>query len=165
MCHCGAQCKFVVLVSNGQCRGAIAELHEDKKQIESKLKIMTEGQRTLSKWILIVSGFFALMELMVSVAICFSPQSVLESVDFSAKGVDYLAYMWAARQFALGFIFAFATIKKSVPMLTIAYIFFLVMFVGDFFIGISQKENSLIISALVMCVISSVLIFVINKIK
>ena len=48
-------------------------------------------------------------------------------------------------------------------MLTIAYIFFLVMFVGDFFIGISQKENVLIISAVVMCVISSVMIIVINK--
>ncbi|MEK7264289.1 MAG: hypothetical protein AAB071_07260, partial [Bacteroidota bacterium] len=68
-----------------------------------------------------------------------------------------------SRQFALGFIFAFATFKKSIPMLTIAYIFFLVMFVGDFFIGISQKENSLIIAALVMCVISSAMLFVINK--
>jgi hypothetical protein len=73
--------------------------------------------------------------------------------------------MWASRQFALGFIFAFATIKKSIPMLTIAYIFFVVMFIGDFFIGISQKEISLIISALVMCIISSVMIYVINKRK
>jgi len=50
-------------------------------------------------------------------------------------------------------------------MLTIAYIFFLVMMVGDFFIGISQKEASLIIGALVMCIISSALIFAINKRK
>ncbi len=126
---------------------------------------MTEGQKSLPKWILIVSGLFALLELMVSVSLCFSPQSVLETVDLNAKGVDYLIYMWAARQFALGFIFAFATFKKSIPMLTIAYIFFLVMFVGDFFIGISQKEYSLIISALVMCIISSVLVVVINKRK
>ena len=54
---------------------------------------MTEGQKSLPKWILIVSGLFALMELMVSVAICFSPQSVLETVDLNAKGVDYLIYM------------------------------------------------------------------------
>ena len=126
---------------------------------------MTEGQQSLPKWILIVSGLFALLELMVSLSLCFSPQSVLETVDLNAKGVDYVVYMWATRQFALGFIFAFATFKKSIPMLTIAYIFFLVMFVGDFFIGISQKENSLIISALVMCVISSVMIFAINKRK
>ncbi len=126
---------------------------------------MTEGQKSLPKWILIVSGLFALLELMVSLSLCFSPQSVLETVDLNAKGVDYLIYMWAARQFALGFIFAFATFKKSIPMLTIAYIFFLVMFVGDFFIGISQKEYSLIISALVMCIISSVLVVVINKRK
>ena len=126
---------------------------------------MAEEQKSLSKWILIVSGFFALMELGVSVSLCISPQSILDTVDLNAKGVDYLIYMWAARQFALGFIFAFATIKKSVPMLTVAYIFFLVMFVGDFFIGISQKENSLIISAIVMCIISSALLFVINRRK
>ncbi|HTH57525.1 MAG TPA: hypothetical protein VL728_15850 [Cyclobacteriaceae bacterium] len=126
---------------------------------------MTETTSPLPKWILIVTGFFALMELAVSVSICMSPQSVLENVDFTAKGVTYLAYMWAARQFALGFIFAFATLKKSAPMLTIAYVFFLVMFVGDFTIGILQNENALVISALVMCAISSVLLFMINKRK
>jgi hypothetical protein len=124
---------------------------------------MTEAQKLIPKWILIVSGLFAVMELMVSLTLYFSPQSVLETVDLSAKGVDYVVYMWAARQFALGFIFALATFKRSIPMLTIAYVFFLVMFIGDFFIGILQKENSLIISALIMCAISSALIFVINK--
>jgi hypothetical protein len=126
---------------------------------------MTDEQKLIPKWILILSGVFALLEMMVSVSLCLSPQSVLETVDLNAKGVDYVIYMWAARQFALGFIFAYATFKKSVPMLTIAYIFFFVMFVGDFFIGISQKENSLIISAILMCVISSALIFVLNKKK
>jgi hypothetical protein len=125
--------------------------------------MMTEEQHSLPKWILIVSGLIALLELLVSLSLCFSPQSVLETVDLTAKGVDYVIYMWAARQFALGFIFAFATFKKSIPMLTIAYIFFLVMFVGDFLVGISQKENSLIIAALVMCVISSAMIFALHK--
>jgi hypothetical protein len=124
---------------------------------------MTERQKSVPRWILIVSGIFALLELMVSLSICFSPQSVLETVDVKAKGVDYLIQMWAVRQFALGFIFGFATFKKSIPMLTIAYIFFLVMFVGDLFIGISQKENSLIIAAAIMCIISSALLFAINN--
>ena len=126
---------------------------------------MTEVQRSLPKWILIVSGLFALMELMVSISLCISPESVLETVDLSAKGVDYVINMWAARQFALGFIFGFATIKKSVPMLTLAYIFFLVMFIGDLLIGISQKENAMILSAVVMCGISSAMLFVLNKRK
>jgi hypothetical protein len=126
---------------------------------------MTAEQKSLPTWILIVSGLIALLEIMVSVSLVISPKSVLETVDLNAKGVDYVIYMWAARQFALGFIFAYATFKKSIPMLTIAYIFFLVMFVGDFFIGISQKENSLIISAAVMCIISSGLLFAINKRK
>ena len=126
---------------------------------------MTEEQKSLPKWILIVSALFAVMELMVSVQLAFFPQTMLESVDLTAKGVDYLIYMWAARQFALGVIVAVATWKRSIPMLTIAYIFFLVMFLGDFVIGIIQKESSLIISAVVMAVISSVLIVVINKRK
>jgi hypothetical protein len=126
---------------------------------------MTEEQKSLPKWILIVSGLFALMELMVSISLCISPQSVLETVDLNAKGVDYVIYMWAARQFALGFIFGYATLKKSVPMLTLAYIFFLVMFIGDLLIGISQKENTLIMSAIVMCMISSAMIWVLNMQK
>ena len=126
---------------------------------------MTEEQKSIPKWILIVSGLFALLEIMVSLTLCFSPQSVVETVDLNAKGVEYIIYMWAARQFALGFIFGFATFKKSIPMLTIAYIFLLVMFVGDFFIGISQKNNTLIFSALLMCIISSAMIFAINRRK
>jgi len=128
-------------------------------------QFMTEVQKSLPKWILIVSGLFALLEIMVSISICFSPQSVLEEVDLSAKGVDYLMYMWAARQFALGFIFAYATFKKSIPMLTIAYIFFLVMIIGDLFIGIIKKENSLIIGSIVVCIASSAIIYAINKRK
>ncbi len=126
---------------------------------------MNEVQKPLPKWILIVSGLIAVMELIVSVSLCIAPESVLESVDLSAKGVQYVIYMWAARQFALGVIFAYATFKRSSPMLTLAYIFFLVMFVCDFVIGILQNENSLIISALVMCVISSAMLFAINKRK
>jgi hypothetical protein len=124
---------------------------------------MTQGQKSLPKWILIISGLFALLGLMVSSSLCFSPQSVLQTVDLNAKGVDYLIYMWAARQFAVGFIFGFATLRKSIPMLTIAYIFFLVMNVGDFFIGISQNDSSLYIGAGVMCIIASTMLYFINK--
>lgn len=124
---------------------------------------MTVKQKSLPTWILIVSSLFAILELMVSVLLCVSPESVAETVDLNANGVVYVIYMWAARQFALGVIFGYATFKKSIPMLTIAYIFFFVMFVGDFFIGILQKENSLIISAIVMCVISGLLLFVLNR--
>ena len=58
---------------------------------------MTEQQKSLPLWILIVSGLFALLEILVS------------------------------------------------------------------FLGISQKENSLIMSAIVMCIISSAMLFVINR--
>ena len=124
---------------------------------------MIDTQKSIPKWILLISGLIALLEIMVSLLLIFSPQSVAEKVDLSATGADYLIYMWAARQFALGFIFAYATYKKSIPMLTLAYIFLLVMFAGDLLIGISQKENSTIMSALVMCIVSSVVLFTLNK--
>jgi hypothetical protein len=126
---------------------------------------MTETQKALPKWVLIISGLFALMELGVSLSLFFSPQSIADKVDLNVKGADFLIYMWATRQFALGFIFAYATIKKSSPMLTLAYIFLLVMFAGDLIVGILQKNNSLLISALAMCLIASTLIFFINKKK
>jgi hypothetical protein len=126
---------------------------------------MTQEQKSLPKWILIVSGLLALMELGVSLSLFFSPQSMADKIDLNAKGVDFLIYMWATRQFALGCIFAFATIKKSIPMLTLAYIFFLVMFMGDLIVGVLQKNNSLIIGGIVMSLIASALIFLINKKK
>ncbi|HEX8517337.1 MAG TPA: hypothetical protein VF868_14165 [Bacteroidia bacterium] len=126
---------------------------------------MTEVQRSLPKWILIVSGIFALLEIMVGFSLCYSPGSVADTVDLSAKGVHYLFYMWAARQFALGVIFAYSAFKKSVPMLTVTYVFFLVMFVGDLVIGILQKENSMIIAAIVMIGISSGILYALNKRK
>ena len=126
---------------------------------------MTDTQKSIPVWILIVSVIFALLESGVSLSLWFSPQSVLDTVDLNAKGVNYVVQMWAGRQFALGFIFAFATFKRSIPMLTIAYIFLLVMFVGDLLVGISQKENSLIITAVVMCAIASALLVAINRRK
>lgn len=125
---------------------------------------MPETKTTLPKWIRIVSALFALMEIMVSAMIAFAPHTVLEQVDLNAKGVDYVVQMWATRQFAIGFIFAFATFKQSKPMLILAYLFFLVMFLGDCLIGILQKENSLIISALIMCSIATFMIKKINSI-
>ena len=124
---------------------------------------MNGDQKSLPKWILIVSGLIALLEMMVSLSLCISPGSVLDTVDLDARGVDYLIYMWAVRQFALGFIFAFATIRRSAPMLTVAYVFFLVMMAGDVIISVMQKNNSLIIGALVMGIFSAVMLGMINK--
>ncbi|HEX6915741.1 MAG TPA: hypothetical protein VF145_10900, partial [Chitinophagaceae bacterium] len=105
----------------------------------------------LPKWALIISGIFALLELAVSISLWVSPAAMLDTVDYQAKGVDFLIEIWASRQFALGFVFGFATIRKSAPMLTIAYIFFAVMMIGDLLIGIRQNEMSMIIASLVMC--------------
>ncbi len=127
--------------------------------------MMTAENKTVPSWILIVSGIFALMELMVSVSLCISPQSVLETADLTGKGVMYIVYMWATRQFALGVIFGVATLKKSTAMLTLAYLFFLVMFIGDFVIGFLQKENTLMISALIMCAISLAILYFLNRKK
>jgi len=124
---------------------------------------MTQEFKSIPKWILIVSGLFALLGLIVSSTLIFSPESALKTVDLNAKGVGYLTQMLATRQFAVGFIFGFATLKKSIQMLTIAYLFFLIMNIGDFFVGISQKDSSLYIGAIVMFIISSIMLYFINK--
>ncbi|MBK8289946.1 MAG: hypothetical protein IPK96_02320 [Flammeovirgaceae bacterium] len=124
---------------------------------------MTQELKSIPKWILIVSGFFSLLGLIVSSTLIFSPQSALQTVDLNAKGVNYLIQMWAARQFAVGFIFGFATLKKSAPMLTIAYIFFFVMNIADTIIGFSQNDNGLIIGASIMCVIASTMLYFLNR--
>ncbi len=124
---------------------------------------MTKEFKSIPKWILIVSGLFALLGLIVSSTLIFSPESALKTVDLNAKGVGYLTQMWATRQFAVGFIFAYSTLKKSIPMLTIAYLFFLIMNIGDFFVGISQQDSSVYIGAIVMCIISITMLYFINK--
>src|SRR5947207_1096115 len=96
---------------------------ENKFKIKEE-EIMTQNLKPIPKWILIVSGLFAILGLIVSSTLIFSPESALKTVDLNAKGVGYLTQMWAIRQFTVGFIFAFATVKKSIPMLTLAYIFF-----------------------------------------
>ena len=124
---------------------------------------MKEGNKPLPKWILIVSGLFAVIEIGVSISLFVSPESVLDTVDHSAKGVDFLFYMWAVRQFALGFIFAYATFMKSRPMLMISYIFLLVMFIGDCMIGVLMNETPLIISALVMCMVAGGMVYAVKE--
>lgn len=117
----------------------------------------------IPKWILIVSTLFALLGFMVSSTLLFAPENAIKAVDFEVNGVDYLIQMWAVRQFTVGFIFLFSVIKKSKPMLNISYIFFLVMNIGDIIIGFLQDDNSLIIGASVMSVISVIMMYYINR--
>ncbi len=124
---------------------------------------MNTKQSTLPNWILIVSGLFAILELLVSIALFVAPESMMETVDFKATGVDDLKNMWAIRQLALGVIFAWATIKKSVPMLNISYLFLLIVLLGDLYFGISKNEVPLILSALVMSGIVGALMYRLNK--
>ena len=124
---------------------------------------MTSKLRSTPLWILIISGLFALMEVGVSIALVLAPESVASNVDLQGKGVSYLIQMWAARQFALGFIFGYAIFKRSASLLKLTYLFFLVMFIGDFFIGIREQDPSIYGAAVVMCLVSSVMIYFINK--
>ncbi|HRH62610.1 MAG TPA: hypothetical protein PLI68_04710 [Bacteroidia bacterium] len=120
---------------------------------------------TIQKWILLLSGLFTLLELFVSFTIWFTPEVVIENIDLTANGVQYIVRMWAVRQFALGGIFVYAIIKKSASMLRVAYLFFLLMFLGDLVIGILQHEMGLIVSAIVMCIISIVCMYFLSKNK
>ena len=126
---------------------------------------MSNELKRLPNWILIVSWIFAILELLVSIALCVAPETVADTVDLSARGVNYLVYMWAARQFALSVIFIVASLKRSAPMLTTAYIFLLVMFAGDLVIGFMQQENGLIGAAAVMCLVAAIMIWQVNRVR
>jgi hypothetical protein len=54
---------------------------------------MAQELKSIPKWILIVSGLFALLGLIVSSILCFSPQSVLQTVDLNAKGSIMLYFI------------------------------------------------------------------------
>lgn len=92
---------------------------------------MADNQKSLPKWILIVSGIFALLELRVSFQLYFAPESILRLLN-----------LW------------FCDIEKVHSNAYNCLCFLLIMILGDLFIGISQKENTLIIGALVMSIIS-----------
>ena len=124
---------------------------------------MSGESKLFPKWILVVSWIFAILELLVSIALCVAPETVADTVDLSARGVNYLIYMWAARQFALSVIFIVASLKRSAPMLTTAYIFLFVMFAGDLVIGFMQGENGLIGAAAFMCLIAAIMIWQVNR--
>jgi len=121
------------------------------------------NQRSVPVWILIVSGILSLMGFIVSASLIFTPEKVLPTVDLTAKGIDYLIYMWAARQFAEAFLFAYSALKRSITMLTLSYIFFLVMNMGDFLIGLSENDTALTAGALVMCILAPTMIYFLNK--
>jgi len=126
---------------------------------------MNASQSTPARWVLNISALFSTLEIIVSIVLFVSPESALETVDMNAKGVDYVIYMWGVRQFALGVILAIATNKRSIPMLTVCFVFLVTMFIGDVVIGILFKEIPLIISALFMSVISAALLFGVNRRK
>jgi hypothetical protein len=126
---------------------------------------MKQENKPAPTWIVIISTLLVLFELVISFALCFFSQATLDALNITAKGVDHLVYIWAARQFALAFIFAFAALKKSIPMLTIAYVFLLVMNLGDAITGIVLKDHSVIIGALVWCVVSTTLLYFLNRIN
>ena len=124
---------------------------------------MQQSRKSVPTWILLISGILAIMEIGAGVALFAAPDFLADTVDLGARGVYYLIQVWATRQLAIGILFAYATWKKSPQMLTAAYIFLLMMFVGDLVIGFIHGENTLIISAVVMCILSAVMLYAINK--
>jgi hypothetical protein len=123
------------------------------------------GTSPITKWILIVSGIFVLLELAGAVMLLFMQDSMADKIDLHARGVDFLLYMWAVRQFALAAIIAVAVYKRSAPMLSLAWIFLLLMFIGDLAIGFVMKDNPMIISAVVMAAIAAIMLYFINRAK
>lgn len=91
-------------------------------------------------WIFIISILFSLMELAGAGVLFFAPDAVAHNVEIHEDGIQQILNMWAVRQLALAVIFVYATWKRTRPHLTIAYIFLLVMMLGDVVISLQHKD-------------------------
>ena len=120
---------------------------------------MPATHNSITKWIIILTALLALMEIGVSLYLFLMPESMADQMDLQAKGAGYLIGMWSTRQFALGVMLAFAAFKRSAPMLMAAYIFVLVMFIGDLVVGIKEQDNMLMASALVMSALAGLVLY------
>lgn len=94
-----------------------------------------------------------------------SPGSAITTVDLKTEGINYLLQMWAARQVACASIFCWALFKKSLPMLSLAYVFYLVMNFGGVIIGWVQADAGLWIGASVKSVFSLIVIRRLGRIQ
>ena len=120
-------------------------------------------KNSLPKWIMAVSGLISLLGLFVGVSLYVSPDTFIDNVDFSLTGSRYLAYMWAARQTAIGAIIGFSLVRKSAVMLRISLIAYCLMNIQDVGIGIWLGDNGLTIGASLFSLISGSMIAIISK--
>ncbi|HQQ98400.1 MAG TPA: hypothetical protein PLX35_14110 [Cyclobacteriaceae bacterium] len=124
---------------------------------------MTEQEKTPATWILVVSALFALMELVAGITLFFFPETMADQIDLTAMGIQFLMSMWATRQFALGVTFAVSVFRKSGQMLSLAYLFLLVMFLGDGLVGITLHDYSLLASSALMSLISATMLYMLRR--
>ncbi len=113
--------------------------------------------------ILVVSYLCAALAFLVAAYLYFSPADVLENVNLKARGITYLTQMWAARQATLGVLFVYAAGRKSVSLLTAAWLFFGVMNLFDAAIGIERHDSGLTSGAVVMFAIAGVVLFFLRR--
>jgi ABC-type transport system involved in cytochrome c biogenesis permease subunit len=119
--------------------------------------------KSVATWILVVSFLSAALAFLVAAYLYFSPADVLENVNLKARGFSYLTQMWAARQATLGVLFLYAAGRKSVSLLTAAWLFFGVMNLLDAAIGVERHDRGLTEGAVVMCVIAGVMLYFLYK--
>jgi len=117
----------------------------------------------IPKWITILSSLIALLGLFVGASLYISPGTFMPEINFSLPGITYLTNMWAARQVAIGFIIGYSVIRQSGSMLSISLTAYSIMNIQDTAIGIAKQDQGLIIGASLFCILSAIMIFVLNK--
>ncbi len=113
----------------------------------------------IPKWINIVSIIIALLSLFVAISLYFFPEQVVKNADLMALGSLFLVKMWAARQLAIALIIGYSIFKKSIPMLQISLIAYLLMNLQDAIIGLLQNDLGLIAGATFFTFLSGVMVW------
>ena len=73
--------------------------------------------------------------------------------------------MWAVRQFALGIIFAFGITKRSTAALSAAYLFFLIMMLGDVVISLKYAIMPMTITSILFALLAGWVLFKLNRLN
>lgn len=120
-------------------------------------------KNTIPTWISIVAGLMAALGLFVGASLYISPGTFVPDIDFSDSGIQFLTQMWAARQIAIAGIIAYSLLRKSVPMLTISLIAYVLMNIQDAIIGFSRNDMGLLFGALFFGSLAATMAFTLGR--
>ncbi len=121
------------------------------------------GKISILIWVLAFA--IALLGIFVGTSLFIAPERFLANVDFTARGANFLAQMWGARQLAIALTILFTLWKRNPALLQVSLSVYALMNLLDSGIGIVQHDISLAAGSSVFLLLSSSLIYLLSRQK